>query len=214
MKEGESESYLTTILFIVILAGIIYGCAPKPQVFEVAEKTDFPVYENSEGRELIELTVLFQLDEDGLVRDLRLLQSSGDEEWDLAAMDSLRKWSFHVPPPSDGSDYLIKRRIAIEIRPMYKRVAPEPKVHIGLLTTITEEFADSLYNRLESGESFEDVIRYLHEQEQELASIEIRKHVRISELPDHVAMVIRNLKKGEHGHPIAVEDGYLIVKRY
>lgn len=56
-------------------------------------------WEKRRGRTLL----VFQLRSDGSVREIQLLNSSGHEDLDVAAMQALRKWRFQVPVSAEAS---------------------------------------------------------------------------------------------------------------
>lgn len=56
-------------------------------------------WEKRQGRTLL----VFQLGSDGSVKEIKLLNSSGHEDLDTAAIEALRKWRFNVPASAEGS---------------------------------------------------------------------------------------------------------------
>lgn len=58
-------------------------------------------WEKRQGRTLL----MFQLTSDGSVKEIKLLNSSGHDDLDAAAVQALRKWRFNVPASTEGSPW-------------------------------------------------------------------------------------------------------------
>lgn len=58
-------------------------------------------WEKRQGRTLL----MFQLASDGSVKEIKLLNSSGHDDLDAAAVQALRKWRFNVPASTEGSPW-------------------------------------------------------------------------------------------------------------
>ena len=58
-------------------------------------------WEKRQGRTLL----MFQLTSDGSVKEIKLLNSSGHDDLDAAAVQALRKWRFNAPASTEGSPW-------------------------------------------------------------------------------------------------------------
>ncbi|MDG5765853.1 TonB family protein [Balneolales bacterium ANBcel1] len=202
------------VLLSVIACLIAAGCATQPDAVRVLHKTMLPAHTGDESQGQINLEVLFLLNEEGEVTNLRLLNTSGDAVWDRAAVDSLRKWTF-TKPPAGKSEYLFKSRIAVRIESPAGVPGPSelwgPAAKVGLLWAETEDLAAALYQQLEDGASFHSVMTYIGQTGSDSMEARILDTFPVNRYPKNVTEAVRNLSSGEYTRPMAVRDGYVIV---
>ena len=67
--------------------------APDPQS-ELVFMTPFPLVTSPTIAFGVKLIAVFQVLPDGTTKDVTLVRSSGDAEWDRPAIDSMKQWRF------------------------------------------------------------------------------------------------------------------------
>ena len=198
-------------LFILLL--FILGCTPLPELVEspavpavISMSSLPPLTETSQGA-IPEFSAIFLIRKDGTVDEVKLLSTSGDPNWDRAAIDSLKNWRFTSPPDDIAvNGRWIRYRIRIEIEdPLY--------LNLGEIVAFSKEEADSLYQILKKGEDFLTIA----DQIREGTTTEIGMHlgtVNIAQYPEHVRNTLRNLRVNRFTRPIKVGDTYVIYKKF
>lgn len=199
-------------LFIIVML-LISGCTTLPERVEIRKApevismTSLPPMTELSTLVKPEIVVIFLIQNDGSVDDVKLLESSGDPEWDSAAADSLKKWRFTAPSDDvDINGRWIRYRIRIEVEdPAY--------LNIGEIITSSKEEADSLYQLIRAGTDFIALVRELREETKIEAVIDPRL-VNIARYPEHVRKQLRNLRINHYTRPVKVGDNYIIYKRF
>lgn len=198
---------------IFLLAFIIIGCAANQQTEspsqqpELISMTSLPSIAPTSSTIGLKLNVLFHVKGDGWVTEVKLLGSSGDPEWDRAAVDSMKQWRFtanHFDSLSAGQ--WIRSMIVLQVQ--------EPTVlTLGEMSVDTPQAADSLYALIQTGTEFE----VLSKQVAPGASTPIGKFlgaVDIARYPKHVRDSLRRLGMNDCTHPIRIGSKFTIFKRY
>jgi TonB family protein len=197
------------ILMLVLLA----GCCGSRQVTipedspDIISMTALPPYAYSLREIQLRLIVFFHLMDDGSVADVRLQSTSGDSEWDAAAIDSMKQWRFtELSPTSPPGGRWIRRAIVVQVQ--------EPIVMtLGELVTDRKEEADSLYALLRSGIDFYTLAKRIREGTTTETGRFIGD-VDIARFPEQVRNEVRKLRVNRFTHPIRVGDKYVIYQRF
>lgn len=207
-----------TIFPLIYLVLITFaGCTPQPDAIQVIQKTEFPTYRGDEVRDQIELDVLIQISDDGHVADARLLNTSSDPEWDMAALDSIKQWTF-TEPPAERSTFTIKRKIVVNLE-LVENGDPESPVRrvekiIGVIETANKANAEAFHEQLQAGSEFLELVRYIQQHKPEDATVRIYYDFSKDDYPEHILDIVQNLDHGTFTRPLSLEDGYVIFKRF
>lgn len=198
--------FFSSILLIGVLSILVTQCATQGEQYKVDERTELPVFQaDMEVDELI-LTVVFQVNAEGEVKDVRLESTSGDSEWDAMAVDSLKQWRF-ADPPTDNDLVAIRRDVRMEI-------LTSEEMNLGKLFAHDEEEANVLYNRLRAGISFEQMIRQASEGSSPGKDGYFLEGVNTIDYPTRISKVLSELDVGDYSRPVSLEGDYVIFKRY
>lgn len=207
------------IIFPLIYLALITfaGCTPQPGAIQVIQKSEFPTYRGDEVRDQIELDVLIQISDDGHVTDARLLNTSGDQEWDIAALDSLKQWTF-TKPPAERSTFTIKRKIIVNLE-LVGRDDPESPIRrveriIGVIETTNKTNAEAFHKQLKADSEFLELMRHIQQHEPEDAVARIYYDFSENDYPEHILQIVQNLDHGAFTRPLSLDDGYVIFKRF
>ena len=202
---------LQSLIVIFLLAAglvsshVLIGCTAHQEAAKQVETTELPVFEGEEAKDRLELSVLFLLSEDGIVEDLKLISSSGDVQWDSAAVDSLKNWRF--PPHSDPEKRWVRRTVRVEI-------IPSETLNIGELVFRNKNDADLIYSRLRAGASFERTVRETQQGNTVAIEGRIRAEVETTEYPIEISKILIGLEEGRFSRPVQVNNKFIIFKRY
>ncbi|MBP3193064.1 TonB family protein [Natronogracilivirga saccharolytica] len=187
------------------VSNTLLGCTAKREAMEPTQVTELPAFKSEEDKDYLELIVMFHLEEDGTIKDLQMVDSSGDVRWDSAAADSMKSWRF--PSPSDSESKIFTRTVKVDI-------IPAEILNIAELLFQNKSDADLIYSRLRAGKSFESFVK--ETQEGETIAIEGRliEGVESTEYPAQVAKILVNLQEGQYSSPVELGGKYAIFKRY
>lgn len=192
--------YTTAIVSVTLL--FLIGCSSAQQVvtptepLELISMTPLPPITWTSYAKGMKLNVLIHVRQDGTVENLKMLGSSGDDEWDSLALQSMKQWRY-APPQRDGApaDIWLRQLIVVQIQ--------EPiTMTIGELACPSLSRADSLYALLEKGTDLDTLFQ------QAIGTFDIAKY------PSHVREKLRKLKQDESTSPVRVGDKYVIYKRF
>lgn len=200
-----------------LLPGIIFsllfvGCATtQPETSadqpELVSMTSLPPVSTTYSMSGLKLNILFHLQNDGSVSEVKMMKSSGDPDWDRAAVDSMKLWRF-TPSNAEkhGTERWIRNTIILQVQ--------EPTVlTLGDLKAPSQQEADSLYALLQSGSDFET----LQKQSEPGLSNPRGKFlgaVDIARYPKHVRDALRKLGLNEVTNPLRIGTSYVVFKRY
>ncbi len=198
---------------IIILILLMLGCAPFPERVEtpaapsVIHLSPLPPLTELSQVAKPELSVIFLIREDGTVEDVRLLSTSGDPEWDNAAVDSLRKWRFtSAKDDRDVGKRWIRYRIRIEIaEPVY--------LTLGEIVAFSKDEADSIYQLLRRGMDFLTIAHQIREDTNQPFGRFVGT-VDIAQYPEHVRNQLRKLRVNQFTRTIEFGDTFIIFKRF
>jgi TonB family protein len=144
----------------------------------------------------IRLNVLMHIREDGTVEHVKMLGSSGDEEWDSLAMQSMKQWRY--------SPY---RRAGVPVDIWFRQVVvvqiQEPVVlTIGEIVCSSLDEADSLHVLLDAGTGPDSLFR------RTLRTFDIVRY------PQNVREALKRLDPGDYTSPLRRGEEYVIYKRF
>ncbi len=201
---------LTAVLVILLLfagcAAPQHAAAPTPET-ELVSMTPLPPITSIATAFGVKLVAIFHVLPDGTTKDVTLLRSSGDAEWDRPAIDSMKQWRF-IPATADGprEERLIRLAVVVQVQ--------DPVVmHLAEMVVPTRSKADSLYRLLKEGADFES----LAEQAVAGGSEGLYKpvaSVNLVRFPGHVREALCTLRTNQVSEPIRIGLDYVIFKRY
>jgi protein TonB len=142
---------------------------------------------------------------DGTVGDVKLLQSSGDPDWDSLALRSIRKWLFD-PARRDGTpvELWVRQPLLVQLRDPIIRT-------LAALESATQQEADSLYSLVEHGADFDSLQR-----QAELVQGERSRSpgsVDISMFAPRLRDKLLKLRDGEVSPPLRIGSRFIMYKR-
>jgi TonB family protein len=199
---------ICTVLFLTIL---LAGCSAIPQTEtpikppELVKSARLPPILSVVPGEGMRFNVKILVLKDGTVGDVKLLESSGDAEWDSLALHSIMKWQF-VPARADGRpmDVWVRQPLVVQLRDPIIRV-------LDGLVSATEHEADSLYSLVEHGMDFDSLLRQAvqvsGERGRALGAVDISVYA--PPLRDELL----RLREGEVSRPLRFGDGFILYKR-
>ena len=144
--------------------------------------------------------------ENGNVRDVELLNSSGDRSWDTAAANTIREWKYS-PAKYDG------KPVSIWLRQTAVVQFSDPQYLIlGEIIFSDEETADSAFALLESGANFSEIV-----QRYSIASSRSSNgslgNVNVQIFPEQIKKALLRLNQGAHTAPLKYGEQFAIFKR-
>ena len=197
-------------MFFAVLSLVLTGCSASGREeatsTELVRLTTLPPCRSLESNRDLQINVLFDLRPDGSVADVRLLGTSRDPEWDLAAADSMKRWQF-TPARWDSAPSERWIRIAILVRPRESRTITVGELHADSLPE-----ADSLCALLRTGVEFETLSR----EPKPGTSIprgRITGPVDIATFPQRIREELRDLREDGFTGPIRVGSEFIIYVR-
>ncbi len=205
MKSLIISSFVVSLIFA--------GCAttqvtesPSDQP-ELVTMTSLPLVAQNFPTNGLRFKVLFHVMGNGSVTEVRILGSSGDADWDRAAIDSMKQWHFATDKLQNApAGRWIRNTIILQVQ--------EPTVlTLGELNAGSQQEADSLYALLQNGSDFDALIKQVIQG----ASNPIGRFigaVDIARFPKHVRDQVRQLSINEFSRPVRIGSSYTIYKRY
>lgn len=201
------------IIFTFSALLILAGCAttkspesPSDQP-ELVSMTSLPLVAPNFPTNGLKLNVLFHVQGDGSVSEVKMLGSSGDPDWDRAAMDSMKQWHF-TPSRLDSTAHggWIRNAIILQVQ-------ESTILTLGELSTGSQQGADSLYALLQNGSDFDVLMK----QTVQGSTATLGRYigaVDIAIFPKHVRDELRKLGLNECSRPIRIGSKYTIYKRF
>jgi TonB family protein len=202
------------VLFITIGALVTFlGCATTPPAegttpqMELISMTSLPMLPTRFPAGGLRLNVVFRVLDNGSVAELKLLSSSGDENWDRAAADSMKQWHFTPstqPGPPMGR--WMRNVVVVQIQ--------EPTLlTLGQLTALSRQEADSIYALLDHGTDFDSLLKQARPGSSEPIGFYYGT-IDIARFPQQVRAEVQRLGVNNYTEPIRVGTSYFIYKRY
>ncbi len=197
------------LLVCVLLAGCATSRQPEvsaegPEVISIAPLPPLTSISTVRG---LTMNVLFHVLRDGTVKDVRILGSSGDLEWDSLAAQSMKQWRFTpITLDSVTGDHWFRQKVVVHIQ--------EPIVmNLGELVCASRAEAESLYVLLEKGADFDTLAR-------QIRGIPSSEYCRcpgateIARYPQHVRNELMKLGLNDLTPPLQLGNNYVIYKRF
>lgn len=202
-----------TMTFLLVILLMLTGCTVTRQVVDVDSRLELvsmsslPPHPSITFAGKMKLNVVFRVLNDGTIAEVRVLGSSGYPDWDLAAIDSMKRWRFAVTTNGGSlSEHSIRYTIIVH--------AEESIVMtLSQLVAGNQREADSLYSLLKSGILFDTLAKQFragssNELGRFLGAIDIARY------PQHVREELRRLPANDFTHPLRLGETYLIFKRF
>lgn len=199
--------------FFVVAAIVLLASCKSLELPETPETLPQLVYQvplppwpvSTTHREL-SLDLKIYVGTDGVVRDAVLMTPTVFREWDKQALQEVRKWRFS-PAMARG------KPIPLWIRQTVRVQFEEPLLMVLAEIAVTEAaLADSLYDLLESGVSFDTLAKRFsvaasREQGGLVGEIDVRT------FPSDVRRELVKLREGRFSEPLVLGQQYVIYKR-
>jgi len=196
------------VVVLVLLAGCAAGRRSVAPVegARVVSLTPLPRLSASAPLGGLKMDILFLVQRDGSVADVRFVESSGDPSWDRAAADSMRQWRFVLQEPDTSLEaQWVRTSVIVQFQ--------EPDVMtLGELTVGTRKEADSLYALLREGADFSTLARELSKGTSNQCGWFLGA-INISRYPRHIRQALRTLAVNEITPPLQVDSHFAIFKR-
>jgi TonB family protein len=144
--------------------------------------------------------------ENGSVRDVELLNSSGSYSWDSAATNAIRQWKYS-PARYDGKPVSIWLRQTAVVKfsdPQY--------IHLAEIVFASMETADSALALLERGVDFSEITRQYSISPSRSSSGSLGV-VNVQIFPEQVKKVLLKLEIGAYTAPLKYGEQFVIFKR-
>lgn len=154
----------------------------------------------------LKLNMDLLINTDGSVGVVRLLNSSGDKEWDSLAIESIRKWKF-TPAIVNG------KPVAIWLRQSAIVAYMDPKfLSLAEIVCPTFEEADSVYNALLAGNDFSELVAKHSISESKnnngnIGSVDIRYY------PENIRQELISLTDEDFTKPLEFGNQFIILKK-
>lgn len=198
----------TLVLLLLLMAGCTAGheLSSSVEAPELVSLVPLPPYHGLSFQQSIKLDLMICVGKDGIVRDVRCLNSSNSPDWDTLAMRSVKGWRF-TPPRRNGepTDLWIRQSVTVEFQ--------EPiMMSLGEVSSGSQQYADSVFQVLVRGTEFND----LASQQQFVfpdVRVSVLGTVDITQYPPRVREALTKLRVGECTHPVKVGDRYFVYKR-
>ncbi len=205
--------HLSVFFFFATFLLFVSGCASTQQVTvpadqpELVSMTSLPPISSLFPASGLKFKMLFHVKHDGTVMEVKMMNSSGDPNWDKGAADSMARWQFSAFPASDTSpDKWIRNTVVLQVQ--------EPTIlTLGVLIASSQQAADSVYGTLKAGADFDALIRQVppgatQPQGRFIGAIDIARYPKVAR------DALRRLGINDFTGPIRVGFVYLIYKRY
>lgn len=203
---------MKALIFLFSL-GIFAGCCTTrpysdaitpPQLLEINQLPSVPETIYSPN---FVINAEMLVGENGSVSNVKLLNSSGDKEWDSLAVASIERWKFSPARLHDKPiKLLIRRKIKVKFaNPVY--------MNLSEILCRTFDYADSAYQALKNGDDFGKVAeRYSIESSNKMKGGSLGK-VDIYRYPEEIQSQLLGLSENEFTEPISYGENYIIFKR-
>lgn len=199
--------------FTILLLGLLFlvGCTSMELMNEgtapkLLIQSPLPPFPETLTRPVFVLETVLFIMEDGTVGKTRMLKGSGDATWDSLALASMRQWRF-TPARMDnkpvGSWFHMQSTL---------RFANPQLMNLAEILCTTEEEADSLYNLIDQGQSFNELaMRYSVDPSREMSGM--LGEVDINLYPENIRKPLSKLLIDDYTKPLKYGDLYAIFKR-
>jgi len=184
---------------------VLAACGTTTNLPQVQERAELPVFPGDVPTDMVELQAIFHIERDGSVKDVQLLETSGDSDWDTVAADSMKKWKF--TPPEDNKEAYIRKNIKITF-------VRSKTINLAMLVAHDEDEARLLHARLKTGFSFERLVRQVEDGSAPGKRGKILNEVNTSDFPANIEKILITLDPGDYSAPVLYNRDFVIFKRY
>lgn len=197
-----------SFLFSVIL---LAGCSSSLQnpdlvLPEIQERTPLPMYPTRVVNPHLSIELEYLVAEDGTVRHVRLLNSSGNREWDDRAVTAIMQWKYS-PALYQGKPVRLWLRQTATIQ------FSEPLIlHLAEIVCLSQNEADSVYQLLQQGTSFSEAVK-LFSKAASRTNNGILGKVNVHSYPEHIQEILAQLDTDEYSVPVRYGTSYIIFKK-
>ncbi len=146
------------------------------------------------------------ISENGSVREVELMNSSGSLSWDSSATNAIRQWKYSPARYEDKPVSIWLRQTAIVkfSDPLY--------LLLGEIIFNSEEEADSAFTLLEAGADFSEIVRKYSVGSSRSNSGSLGT-VNVQIFPEQIKKILLKLKNGDHTAPLKHGEQFAIFKR-
>lgn len=154
----------------------------------------------------LKLNMDLLINSDGTVGKVRLLNSSGDKEWDSLAINSIRKWKY---TPA----MINEKPVAIWLRQSAIVAYMDPKfLSLAEIVCPTYEEADSVYNALLTGNDFSKLVAKYSVSDSKnhngnIGTVDIRYY------PENIRQELISLIDENFTKPLEFGNQFIILKK-
>ncbi len=196
---------------IIVCLLILSGCSSVQQISNnhapvLLVQHPFPAIPASICRPDYLLVADLLILADGSVSEVKLMNTSGNKEWDAIAASTIKTWQYSPLKIDDKpTSCWVHQKMRVRIE--------EPMIFsLAAVLCPTSEQADSVYRHLISGRSFKDIAKDFsvlpaQGDQYELGDVDIYQY------PDFIRLHLVNLNEGEFTKPLKYDDSYIIFKR-
>jgi TonB family protein len=195
------------LLCLVCLA----GCSSMKQVPEgsmpqLLVQSPLPLIPVSISKLTFNLDIVLFVLEDGTIGKARMLQGSGDAEWDTLALNSMKQWRF-APARSNNQPISTWYHMKNTLRYDTPRI-----LNLAEILCTTAEEADTVYTAIEEGQNFGDLAMW-HSVDPSREMKGLIGDMNINLYPENIRKHLSKLLPQEYTAPIKYGDLYVIFKR-
>jgi len=196
---------LTLIALLMVI-----GCSSSRTHFDASapypiKMALFPVIAEAPDEE-VTLSVLFYLNKDGKVLDVSLASEGISPEWNAAAVDSMRKWTFSKPPqPFKDEGMWVRRSVKVFFE--------DPIImNIARIAIPNAAQADSVYATLTYRSKLVDLFKDASKHHFPY-TLEIEYDQNLGVYPDHIRNELKKLRIYTYTRPLKLDTDYVIFQR-
>ena len=197
-------------VIIIFCLGLFSGCSSVQQIANnhapvLLIQHPFPAVPSSVCKPNFYLVADILILEDGSVSDVKLMNRSGNKEWDDIAVSTIKTWKYSPLKIDDKpTSCWVHQKMRVSVA--------EPIIFsLAAIMCSSFEQADSVYHHLISGLNFIEVakdhtIQPIEGDKYEIGDVDIYQY------PDYIRLSLMNLNEGEYTKPIKYDDSYVIFK--
>lgn len=189
-----------------LLTFLVMHCATQRDLHPIVDRTELPDFKGETGSGELNLEVLFYINADGTVENVRMMNTSGDSRWDSMAVDSMKKWRVEAPP-ANSNGITVRKNIKVDL-------LPSEIINLGILVARSENGAEILHNRLRAGISFNRMVRQASESSSLIREGYYLEDVDTADFPVNISRILLDLDTGEFSRPVVWEGKFVIFRRY
>ncbi len=200
--------YCITIAFCFLFC---FGCSSSQRTSDITPpellyQHPLPAFPQKYSGIRLRIPLEIRITAEGTVSNVRIVDGSGNEEWDSSAAHSIMSWKYK-PASIAGTPVAIWIHQTAVIR------FSEPhSIHLAEILCGSRDEADSAAAQLERGRAFSEVAQSYSQSSSRLTSGEIGS-VNILTYPEKIKKVLAELRTGEWTKPLEYGDQFIIFKR-